>query len=78
MDGPKQTYLDAGDYQGVIVSMNSNIQEKFDSLIGGKPNDEWIVQDLGTQKHLCQKVDSLPSPFGVSACPSLPPEGVGL
>jgi hypothetical protein len=51
--------LALGDYQGMISSINSDIRSKFDGLVGGKPNDDWIVEDLAVQTHLCQKVDDL-------------------
>jgi len=38
--------------------MNSDIRSKFDGLIDGKPNDDWI-KDQAAQIDLCQKVDDI-------------------
>lgn len=51
--------LDVEDYQGMILSMNSNMRGKFDGLVGGNPKNDWIKQDLATQTELCQKVDDI-------------------
>ena len=51
--------LASENYQGMIKSMNSNIRTKFDGLVGGNPNDDWIVEDLAIQTELCQKVDDI-------------------
>lgn len=45
-------------YHGMILSMNSDIRSKFDGLIDGKPNDDWI-KDQTAQTDLCQKVDDI-------------------
>jgi len=47
------------EYQGMIKAMNSNIRTKFDGLVDGSPKDDWIIQDLTVQAHLCQKVDDI-------------------
>ena len=47
------------EYQGMISSMNSNIREKADGLVGGRAKDDWIVADLATQTEICQKVDDI-------------------
>jgi PKD repeat protein len=52
------------EYQGMIKAMNSNIRTKFDGLVDGSPKDDWIIQDLTVQAHLCQKVDDITEYLG--------------
>lgn len=47
------------EYQGMISAMNSNIRAKVDGLVGGRANDDWIVEDIATQTEICQKVDDI-------------------
>jgi hypothetical protein len=54
-----QDMWDDQEYQGMISSMNSSLRSSFDGLVGGSTKDDWIKQDLATQKELCQKVDDI-------------------
>jgi hypothetical protein len=47
------------EYLGMINLMNNDMRPKFDGLLDGAKNDDWIIADLAIQAELCQKVDDI-------------------
>ncbi len=50
--------IDNEEWNGFITSLQSNIREKADGHVDGKPNDDWIT-DKVAQEHICMKIDDI-------------------
>jgi PKD repeat protein len=46
------------EWNGFITSIESNIREKADGQVDGKPNDDWITSKVA-QQHICMKIDDI-------------------
>jgi len=50
--------MERGDYQGAMNKLTNDIRAKADGSMGGKANDDWIIDPLA-QYELCNMVDDL-------------------
>ena len=46
------------EWNGFITSLQSNVREKADGHVDGKPNDDWITA-LSAQQYICMKIDDI-------------------